>query len=102
MGKPLGVDILEQKITIPLLGALANVSQEEQDRVRQMVGNIVEQPELRDDIVRFAKDNGGLEYAVEQLDKYVAQAVGALAVLPQCKEREILEEMAYFTAKRVM
>lgn len=102
VGKPLGVDILEQKITIPLLGALANVSKEEQGRVREMVGNIVEQPELRDDILRFVKENGGLEYAVKQLDKYVSQAVAALSVLPQCKEREILEEMAYFTAKRVM
>ena len=101
VGKPLGVDILEQKITMPLLGAIANAPAEE-GRVRGLVKGIVDHPENRDGIVAFVKDNAGLEYAVQQLDKYVAQAVDALSVLPLSKERELLEELAYFTAKRVM
>ena len=59
-------------------------------------------PENRDEIVAFVKENAGLEYAVQQLDKYVAQAVDALSVLPLSKERDLLEGLAYFTAKRVM
>ena len=101
VGKPLGVDILEQKITMPLLGAIANAPAEE-GRIRGLVKGIVDHPENRDGIVAFVKDNAGLEYAVQQLDKYVAQAVDALSVLPLSKERELLEELAYFTAKRVM
>ena len=101
VGKPLGVDILEQKITMPLLGAIANAPAEE-GRIRGLVKGIVDHPENRDGIVAFVKDNAGLEYAVQQLDKYVAQAVEALSVLPLSKERELLEELAYFTAKRVM
>ncbi len=101
VGKPLGVDILEQKITMPLLGALVNAPAEE-GRIRGLVKGIVDHPENRDDIVAFVKENAGLEYAVQQLDKYVAQAVEALSVMPLCKERTLLEELAYFTAKRVM
>ncbi len=101
VGKPLGVDILEQKITMPLLGALANAPAEG-DRIRGLVKGIVDHPENRDEIVAFVKENAGLEYAVQQLDKYVAQAVEALSVLPSCGERELLEGLAYFTAKRVM
>ena len=101
VGKPLGVDILEQKITMPLLGAIASAPAEE-GRIRGLVKGIVDHPENRDGIVAFVKDNAGLEYAVQQLDKYVAQAVDALSVLPLSKERELLEELAYFTAKRVM
>ena len=101
VGKPLGVDILEQKITMPLLGAIANAPAEEA-RVRKLVKDIVDHPEYRDDIVAFVKENAGLEYAVNQLDKYVSQAIEALSVFPQCKERELLEELAYFTAKRAM
>ena len=101
VGKPLGVDILEQKITMPLLGAIANARAEE-GRIRGLVKGIVDHPENRDGIVAFVKDNAGLEYAVQQLDKYVAQAVDALSVLPLSKERELLEELAYFTDKRVM
>ena len=101
VGKPLGVDILEQKITMPLLGAMMNAPAEE-SRVRSLVKGIVNHPENRDEIVTFVRDNAGLEYAVQQLDKYVAQAVEALSVLPQCVERVLLQDLAYFTAKRVM
>ncbi len=102
VGKPLGVDILEQKITMPLLGAFANAGSEEEKRVRDQVKNILDHTEYRDEIVAFVKENGGLEYSVSQLDKYVEQAVEALAVLPDSKEKELLAELAYFTAKRVM
>lgn len=100
VGKPLGVDILEQKITMPLLGALQNVSKEEQERVRTMVKDIVGQPELRDEIVTFVKSNGGLEYSVHRLEEYVAAAVRALDVLPQSKEKDFLVQLAHYTGKR--
>lgn len=101
VGKPLGVDILEQKITMPLIGAMVNAPAEEA-RIRGLVKGIADHPENRDEIVDFVKENSGLEYAVERLDRYVAQAVEALSVLPASRERELLEELAYFTAKRVM
>ena len=100
VGKPLGVDVLEQKITIPLLGALGNVSEQEQMRVRKMVNDIVGHPELRDEIVAFVKENGGLEYARRRLDEYVDKAVHALDVLPESQEKEYLKALAYFTARR--
>lgn len=102
VGKPLGVDILEQKITMPLLGALASVSDEEAERIRGLVKDIVGHPEYRDEIVAFVKANGGLEAARAELDKYVEDAVGALDVIPECFEKDCLVELAYFTAKRIM
>lgn len=100
VGKPLGVDVLEQKMTIPLLGALANVSEQEQMRVRSLVNDIVGHPEYRDEIVTFVKENGGLDYARMRLEEYVEKAVHALAVLPDSQEKEYLETLAYFTGKR--
>ncbi len=102
VGKPLGVDILEQKITMPLLGAFANAGAREEERVRGLVKSIVDHPEYRDEIVAFVKENGGLEYSMRQLERYVDQAVGSLDVLPDSKDKELLKELAYFTAKRVM
>lgn len=100
VGKPLGVDVLEQKITIPLLGALSNVPEDEQRRVRGLVNDIAGHPEHRDEIVAFVKENGGLEYARRRLDEYVDKAVHALDVLPDSQEKAFLVELAYFTAKR--
>ena len=100
VGKPLGVDILEQKITLPLLGALNNVSGQKQAEVRGMVRDIVGRPELRDDVVSFVKENGGLEYAKARLEKYVNEAVHALDILPDSREKEYLMELARYTAIR--
>ena len=100
VGKPLGVDILEQKITLPLLGALNNVSGQKQAEVRGIVKDIVGRPELRDDIVSFVKENGGLEYAKARLEEYVNEAVHALDILPDSREKECLVELARYTAIR--
>ena len=100
VGKPLGVDVLEQKITIPLLGALANASEQEQERVRGLVNDIVGHPEHRDEIVAFVRENGGLDYARRRLEEYVEKAVRALDVLPDSQEKEYLKAVAYYTAKR--
>lgn len=100
VGKPLGVDILEQKITLPLLGALASVSPDHEARVRGMISDIAGHPEHRDEIVRFVKENGGLEYAERRLGEYVEKAVAALGSFKDCPEKEFLMQLAYFTAKR--
>lgn len=102
VGKPLGVDILEQKITMPLLGAMANAGIAEETRIRAMVRDIAGHPEYRDEIVAFVKGNGGLDYAADALDGYVSQAVKALQMLPDSYEKECLESLAYFTGKRLM
>ena len=100
VGKPLGVDILEQKMTMPLLGALVNAGAEEDKRVRALVRDIVGHPEHRDEIVDFVKIYGGMEYASERLDFYVNQAVEALDVLPESYEKELLVKLARYTANR--
>ena len=102
VGKPLGVDVLEQKITLPMLAALSNVTEEEAAAVRRKISDIVSHPEYRDELVSFVRSNGGIEGAVRQLDGYVESAVRALDVLEDSEEKTALVELAYFTAKRVM
>ncbi|MBR2128768.1 MAG: polyprenyl synthetase family protein [Bacteroidales bacterium] len=102
VGKPLGADILEQKITMPLLGALAGVSGERTEEVRDMIRKIADNPDYRDDIVSFVRENGGLEYAVARLKGYVESAIRALDVLPDSEARKYLVELAYYTAQRAL
>ena len=100
VGKPLGVDILEQKITMPLLGALASASEEEEKHIRGLVKDIEGHPEYRDEIVDFVKSKEGVEYAKARLQDYVDQAVEAVAVLEDTVEKKSLVELAHFTAIR--
>lgn len=102
VGKPLGADILEQKITLPLLGALSEASPREAEEIRSMVRDIPGHPEYRDAILDFVRNNGGIGYAASRLDEYVRKAVSSLKAFPETKARTYLAELAYFTAKRTM
>ena len=102
VGKPLGADILEQKITMPLLGALANAGEEKAAQIRKKVSDILDHPEYRDEIVAFVKENGGLEYAVSRLNEYVEAAVNALSIFEGSQAKDNLVGLAHFTADRIM
>lgn len=100
IGKPVGIDLEEQKITLPLLGALAAASPERANQIRGMVLDILEHPEYKEEIVGFVKEGKGIEYAVSRLEDYVSKAVDALAVLPDSKGKDYLVKIAGFTAYR--
>jgi octaprenyl-diphosphate synthase len=99
-GKPSGIDLEEQKITLPLLGAMAAVPEEEADGIRRKLMEIHDRPACKDEIRDFVMSNGGMEYSASTLDSYVEKAVRALDVLPDSKEKDYLVKIAAFTAAR--
>lgn len=100
VGKPVGMDLKERKITLPLLGALANAGAEDGRRIRRMVCDIDSAPEYHSEIVSFVKDNGGMEYASRRLAEYVDNAKIALKQLGSRTEVSMLADIADFTAER--
>ncbi len=101
VGKPVGVDILERKMTLPLLGALRNVGTSEEKEIRRKVGEIPEHPEYKEEIMSFVRENGGMEYASRRLGDFVSEAVDALEVLPASEEKNFLRDIAYFVGERL-
>lgn len=100
IGKPVGIDLKERKITLPLIGAMNSASPERQEHIRQMVRQIPEHPEYCDELQQFARSHGGIEYATRRLDDYIEEAVSALALFPDSKEKEVLAELARYNAVR--
>lgn len=100
LGKPVGVDLKEQKITLPLLGALLQVDDARGREIRRMVGDIPDHPEYCDMIRDFVLARGGIAYAEARADELARKAVEALAPLPWSKERDHLETLARFSADR--
>ena len=100
IGKPVGLDLAERKITLPLLGALHNVSDEQERSVREMVCQIDDHPEYRERILDFVHANGGIEYAEERLREFSQLAVDALEQLPDSQAKTYLKMLAVYTAER--
>lgn len=102
VGKPVGHDLLEQKITLPLLGALAAAPEAESARIRSMVPEISAHPELRAEVVEFVERYDGVGYARMRLGEYVAKAVSSLDVLPESRDRDCLAWLAGYSAGRTI
>lgn len=102
IGKPVGADILERKMTLPLLGAFRNVPAEKEAEVRRMISDIEAHPENRDAIVGFVKANGGIVYAQDRLCSFVDGALDDLDALPKSKDREYLEAFARYVGDRII
>lgn len=100
LGKPVGVDIREKKITLPLLGALRSVGAEEGSKVRKMVCEIDRHPEYYDAIVDFVVRGHGRDYASSRLNEYVSRAVGVVERLPESAEKNILKDLAAYAGNR--
>ncbi len=98
LGKPVGVDIREQKITLPLLGALEGSPREKE--IRGMIKEIHNHPEYCSPVREFVLEGEGIEYASARLDEYIAGAENALSPLPDTQEKEMLIELARYNAFR--
>ena len=98
VGKPVGVDLVEGKITLPLLGALKNMTPAEDAALRASLRGIT--PSRRDEVVALVREKGGLEYAQRVLGEFVAKAVDALSAFPDGKDKEYLARLARYIAIR--
>lgn len=100
LGKPVGIDLKEQKITQPLLCALEKVSAEEQLRIRSLVAGIAEHPSRAAEVVAFVKAQGGVSLAVTEMEHHVETAIGCLEILPDTPEKTYLVKLAHYIGER--
>jgi len=100
LGKPVGIDLKEQKITQPLLCALETVPAEEQKRIRGLVARINDHPSLADEVSAFVKAHDGVSLAIAQMDKRIQKAISLLDILPESKHKEYLIKLARLVGKR--
>lgn len=100
VGKPLGIDIKEKKITLPLIYALNNAEPAERKRMVNLVKNHNDDPVKIAQIIRFVKDAGGLQYAESQMKVYQDEAFEILHSFPDGESRRSLEQLVRFTTER--
>lgn len=100
LGKPVGQDLMEQKITMPLLGALRNISDENAKAVRRKVSEILDHPEYCEQVRDVVMKCGGVEYAQNVLSELIDKAKASLDMFPETKAKRILMELADYTSMR--
>lgn len=100
IGKPLGIDIKEKKITLPLIYALNKASRSEKRRIINLVKNHNEESEKVSEVIDFVRSSGGMDYATQQMELYQEEAFQILNELPDHSSRKALEQLVRFTTER--
>ncbi|WP_426670488.1 polyprenyl synthetase family protein [Mucilaginibacter sp. McL0603] len=100
VGKPLGIDIKEKKVTLPLIYSLNNATSSERKRIINLVKNHNDDPKKIEQIIRFVNETGGLQYSETQMKIYQEEAFKILNTFPSSASRESLEQLVRFTTER--
>jgi len=100
IGKPTGIDIKEQKMTLPLIYTLNNCSNKDRDWIVNSIKRHNKDPKRVKAVIAFVKDNGGLDYAVSKMKEFQSQALGLIQHYPESKYKEALVMMVNYVIDR--
>jgi octaprenyl-diphosphate synthase len=100
VGKPLGIDIKEKKVTLPLIYALNRSEKAERKRIINLVKNHNEEPEKIQEIIDFVNAKEGVHYANEKMAQYQQEAFDILHSFEPGDARTGLEQLVRYTTER--
>ena len=98
LGKPIGKDLIENIITLPVLISLKNTDETTRKRILSILEN-GKKTEMQT-IIDFVKTSGGLAYAEEKANYYINSALNCLDNYPSSQHKESLILLSeYITAR---
>jgi octaprenyl-diphosphate synthase len=100
IGKPTGIDIKEKKMTLPLIYALNKAKRAQQKRIIYLIKNDSANPKSIEEVIAFVREQGGIEYALQMMEKYRDEAADVLFTLPEGEARDSLKQLLYYTTSR--
>jgi octaprenyl-diphosphate synthase len=100
IGKPVGIDIKEKKMTLPLIYALNNASWLDKKQIIYLIRNKSNNKEAVNQVIDFVKKSGGLAYATEVMQLFLDEALLLLKDFPESSYKTSLEGLVNYTIDR--
>ncbi len=102
VGKPTGNDMLEGKLTLPVLYALNSTRNAEMLAVAESVKKGTATPEDIERLVNFSKENGGIDYACSSMERLSVEAKTLIANFTNPEVRQALMVYTNFVSQRTI
>ncbi|MGG6230282.1 polyprenyl synthetase family protein [Tenacibaculum sp. SDUM215027] len=100
IGKPTGIDIKEQKMTLPLIYTLNTCSPKEKSWLINSVKKHNKNKKRVKEVIAFVKENGGLEYTTAKMHDYKNKALAILNNFPNSDYKDSLLQMIDYVVER--
>ena len=100
IGKPTGIDIKEQKMTLPLIYVLNKCNEKDKNWLINSIKNYNKDKQRVKEVIAFVKDNGGLEYAVEKMKSFRDEALKIIETYPNTEYKKSLKLMVEYVIER--
>ena len=100
IGKPIGIDIKERKMTLPLIYALNTSSKKEKNWLINSVKNHNKDKKRVRQVIEFVINSGGIDYSVSKMNEYKEQALQILSEFPDSKYKKTLVSLVHYVINR--
>ncbi|MBU2525807.1 MAG: polyprenyl synthetase family protein [Bacteroidetes bacterium] len=100
IGKPTGIDIKEQKMTLPLIHVINKSNPQEKRWLINSIKNHNKNSKRVREVIDFVKQKGGLEYAVQKMFAFQNEALSILETYPNSVYKDSLETMVNYVIER--
>ena len=100
IGKPTGIDIKEQKMTLPLIYALNNCTSKEKSWCINSIKNYNKDKKRVKEVIQFVKDKNGLSFAEQKMVEFQQEALLLLQNFPNSEYKASLELMVNYVIER--
>lgn len=100
IGKPTGIDIREQKMTLPLIYTLNTVDKKLKNKIINIVKNHHKDDKKVAEVISIVKENGGLEYAEKIMHNYHNDALNILKPLHENDAKKSLQLLLDYVVNR--
>ena len=100
IGKPTGIDIIEKKMTLPLIYALNVADKGERRKIIKVIKNSKKSKADIQEVIQFVKIKGGIEYAQTRMLEYKKKAEDLLNSIPTESSTEYLKALIDYVIER--
>lgn len=100
IGKPRGIDIKQKKLTLPLIYTLNNVEKKERKWIINSLKKKNKSRTLINQIISLVKEKGGLNYAIETMNKYHQLSLKELEDFQDSRYKDSLISMINYVIQR--
>ncbi|MBW1916649.1 MAG: polyprenyl synthetase family protein [Deltaproteobacteria bacterium] len=99
LGKPVGNDLKEGKITLPLIHALSHAQAEDRQRLQELAKS-TDRQEITRELRPILHQYGSLDHARQQAQHYTTRAQEFLKIFPPSREKTIFMEITNYLVER--